>query len=410
MATETTEVTSQPDAQATNSDGNGKKAANVSASQLEALFKQRDEKRSAPPAADTKATGSSPESSEQAPAETTNDSSSAAEPADAGSKEAETSEETPAAEKEAEGTEEGEGDQVLSPETTTLDAKTKDKIQRRIDKEVAKRKAQETRTQQLEGELNQVKEQLAQLAQAQPQAPVSPLPANSKAPLPDIKDAAALTEYKTLAKQTVRSMEAVLDREDIDWGQGEVSVPELGDKLVTKSQVKTILRNARIALEDTIPAQQEFFQEQAKQAQQRTAIQTTALQKFPFLKEKDNTDVNATLAFFQQNAPELLQSPAAAWVIGAYVKGIKAMVAEEAAAKEKGTEKPNGTAKPAAPKPKPPGDQAAVSTTGTVQRLNPDAMGQSAAAAERLKFLKAGNATGDSAAKFLERMEQMRRR
>lgn len=407
MATETKEATSQPAAQATNSDG--KKAANVSASQLEALFKQQDEKRSAPPAADTKATGTSPEKSEQAPVKGTNESTSTAEPANAGSPEAETAKETPAAETEADGAEDGEGDQVLSPETSsTLDAATKAKIQRRIDKEVAKRKAQEARTQQLEGEVNQLKEHFAQLAQAQAPAP-PPLPAQAKAPLPDIKDATALTEYRTLAKQTVRSMEAVLDREDIDWGQGEVAIPELGDKPVTKAQVKTILRNARIALEDTIPAQQEFFQQQARQAQQRTAIQTTALQKFPFLKEKDNNDVNQTLTFFQQNAPELLGSPAAAWVIGAYIKGIKALVAEEsaAAAKSNGMDKPNG-AKPAATKPKAPGDQAAVSTTGTTQRLNPDAMNQSAAATERLKFLQAGNATGDSAAKFLERMELMR--
>lgn len=372
--------------------GDGKKTASANVSQAEAIahFIKRDSDRSAAPqTADTKATETAP----AAPVEST-ESPAAAEPVQPDSPEAESSDalEAPAApeatQTEGEAKPEGEADDVLSPESQQLDHKVKEKIQKRIDKEVGKRKA-------LEAQLEQVKQQMGLLAQqaqqVQPLAPVAP-PVTT-APLPDIKDPAALVEYRNQAKQTVRWAEEVLDRDDIDQGV------TIGEKTYTKADIKAIRRNAQVALEDKIPAQQEYFQQQTQAEQKRQQVWQVASAKFPFL-AKNAPEVEQAVAFFNQNAPGVMQSPAAAWIVGAYIQGIKSLPAEQ----QEPAKEPAKDAKPAAPvikpKPKPPGDQTAITTTASAPRTS--------AAATPTVRPPSGNQSANSAAQYLAQMDALR--
>mgnify|MGYP003656294359 CR=1 FL=1 len=376
----------------TNGDGKQSTAANVSQADVIAHFIKRDNDRSAAPqTTDTKAT-----EAKAAPAESSPKSTSVAEPAPADLPEAETPEATatPAApeanETEGEAEPEVKADDVLSPESQTLDQKTKEKIQKRIDKEVGKRKA-------LEAQLEQVKSQqealAAQLQQSQQQQaatpPVAPI---ANAPLPDIKDPASLVEYRNQAKQTVRWAEEALDRDDIDQGI------QVGEKVLSKAEVKAIMRNARVALEDKIPAQQEFFQQQAQVETRRQQVWTAAVTKMPFLADKDNQEVTQTVNYLRQSNPALLSSPNAAWDVGLMILGARALMAQN---KPADAEKPKAASTPPpALKPKAPSDQTVTSTTATAPRT--------AASANPTIRQPSGNQTAQSTAQYLAAMDAAR--
>ncbi len=375
----------------TNGDGKQSTAANVSQADVIAHFIKRDNDRSAAPqTTDTKAT-----EAQAAPAESSPKSTSVAEPAPADLPEAETPEatDTPAASPEANETEgeaepEVKADDVLSPESQTLDQKTKEKIQKRIDKEVGKRKA-------LEAQLEQVRAQqealAAQLQQSQQQAATPPVAPIASAPLPDIKDPAALTEYRNQAKQTVRWAEEALDRDDIDQGI------QVGEKVLSKAEVKAIMRNARVALEDKIPAQQEFFQQQAQVETRRQQVWTAAVTKMPFLADKDNQEVTQTVNYLRQSNPALLSSPNAAWDVGLMILGARALMAQNKPAEEKPKA---ATPPPPALKPKAPSDQTVTSTTATAPRT--------AASANPTVRQPSGNQTAQSTAQYLAAMDAAR--
>lgn len=382
----------------TPNEGDGSKtAANVTVDQVAARLAGQAPKPTQ--TADTKAT---PAPEAEATSSPPNSEETAAEPTPTeGAAEPEASE-TPSEEDKK--TPEGEEDEaVLSTETSTLDQKTKEQIKKRIDREVVKRKQAEGQIEQLKAQVQQLQARVQQAAPAAPQQPPVAAP-QAPDPLPSIKDATALAEYKKLAKQAQREAEELLDRDDIDQGV------QVGDQVRTKAEIKKMLREARMVLEDSIPQKEEYLRNQVLQEQQRQQATTIAHQKFPFLAEKDNADVGQATAFFQQNLPGVLSSPASQWFIGAYIKGIKAMVAEEqAAAKPAQTPPTEKPAPKAAPKPKPPGDQAAVSTAGTVSRLSPETAARSAlgAAFEQLKAKRGVDA--DAAATFLAKQDQLRR-
>lgn len=316
--------------------------------------------------------------------------------------ESETSEATEKEATETEAKEEGkeEADEVLSPESQNLDAKTKQKIQKRIDREVGKRKA-------LEDQVKQLNEKLSSLSQQQPvpeaAQKATPVVVGTP-PLPDIKDVAALKEYQKSAKETVRWAEEVLDRDDIDQGV------TIGNKEYTKAEIKAVLRNAKLALEDTIPAQQEWFQQNNQFQQQKQTFTKQAQEKFPFLADRNSAEFKWAQQFYQ-SAPWLHNLAASDFFIGAYIKGMQALQAEEKAAelaktKSKEPEKP----KVVIPKTKAPSDQAEVSSTGTPQRLTPDATSNRALGVEYEKLRAKRGVTSEDAAKFLERRDTLRQR
>lgn len=359
--TETGAPSPAPAQAANQGDGKAKTAANVSAAEAVLRFVKATEQ---PPPESTPPTADTPATSQEA---TSNDSSPAAEsaPTDSPEATAETTTEgapdsaeaeTPTTEGEGEG--EAEADEVLSPESQTLDAKTKEKIQRRIDKEVGKRKAQEAKTQQLETQLQQVQSQLQELATKQAQPTQEALPSTNlpPPPLPDVKDPQALDSYKKQIKTAARNIEALLDRDDIDQGV------EFGDRKWTKVELKALMRDARVTLEDTIPEQERYFQQSAQVTNLRRQAQAAAHKEFPFLTDKAAPEQKLVQQLFQA-VPMLNQAINGDYLAGLMVLGEQRRQ-ELLAAKAKAEGKPAPKPAPVIPKPKPPASQTVSSTTG----------------------------------------------
>ncbi len=359
-----------PEATSPATPGDGNAATNVSANDLIAQFSKGEEVKSTPQPANT---SPPPALAEEAAPE-----SPAAQPAEAGLPEAEVTPnpETPeTTTTEGQVTEEAEADGVLSPESQQLDPKTKEKIQKRIDKEVGKRKA-------IEGHVAQLQKELADLKAAQPATPPQPTPAPivptaaSDAPLPEVKNPADLVAYRKQTVEYNRVATDLIDRDDIDWTNG-IKVPGWGDKdgngkdiVYTKEQVRNIRNNTRLHLDEKIPDQQAWFQQTSHFERARQEATARAHQDFPYLKDKNTQEYAAAQKAYEQ-MPWLRNAPNAEYIIGVQIEGLKAMEAKRKAA----ATPPAAPAPKPAPvvvKPKPPSDQAQVSTaSATVRSATP---------------------------------------
>ena len=385
-------ATSPAQAQAANSgDGQNKPAANVSAAEAVRRFVQASEKQAEATAqtADTPATPPQ-EAADESPAvesvPTDSPEATSESPAE-GAPEPEQSE-TETTEGEGENT--AEAEEVLSPESQTLDAKTKERIQRRIDKEVGKRKA-------LEAQLEQVQAQLQELtSNAQPtqDAPATTPPVDSAevAPLPDVKTTADLEAYKKQIKTAARNIEALLDREDVDQGV------QWGDKTYTKAELKALMRDARVTLEDTIPEQEKFFQKQTQVQTLRQQARQVALNDFPFLADKSAPEQKLVKQLYAA-VPLIKQAVNGDYLAGLMVLGEQKRQELLAAKAKDKAEKPKPAA-PAIPKQKPPASQTVSSTAGTVARISPNQ--------GRVIPKPSGNQTAHSAAEILKQRELAR--
>ena len=156
-------------------DGNQKSltAQNVSADGAVALFMRMEQaaaQKTEAAATDAKATPEAQADTGETKEGGDSQQTAADDASQAESPEAETTTENADSEpqegKEAESTEEAEGkaDEVLSKEQSNLDDKTRQKIQKRIDREVGKRKALEEQLKQLNEKLNAVSQQPPQQA------------------------------------------------------------------------------------------------------------------------------------------------------------------------------------------------------------------------------------------------------
>ena len=205
---------------------------------------------------------------------------------------------------------ETEAEEVLSPEQHSLDPKLQEKINRRIGKEVAKRKA-------LEQEVASLRALVTQPVPAEKEEVIVHAPAN--VPLAEITTLTQLEQLKANAKQEIRWVEQWLD-EDIP---AEGIQTDRG--LATKRQLKEIRRNAVAVQEDLIPQRENFLKTRQTSAQ-------TALEKFPFLKDPTHPGYQLAQQAKRDPANAWLQSlPNADYVLGVQIKGILAMQAEEAA-------------------------------------------------------------------------------
>lgn len=299
-------------------------------------------------------------------------------------------------------------DDVLSSHSS-LDQRTKEKIQKRIDKEVGKRKALESRIAELESSIKPA-------AEAAPPPP--PVVLSSDVPLSHIADMSALQKLQVEAKTAIRFAEETLDTPtkwrtkvvpvtDPETGEavlnpntGEAQVQKfkvtkLGDQEVTEADLKAIMRRARVTLEDQIPQRAQFLQTQAD-AQQK------AFATFPWLKDKTAPEYQLAQEA-RRRQPWLATLPNADWVIGVQIEGIKSLQAREAKAKsEAGAKpKPKTTAKPSS-------DQVAVSATSTSSRLTPDTAVRQGVQAERESLLKKRGVTTAEAVASLKRLDQLR--
>lgn len=287
-------------------------------------------------------------------------------------------EQTPAEEPETE----GEDDSVLSPKSS-LDAKTKERIQRRIDKEVGRRKALETRNAEMEARLNELEASIKQREVAEP--PPAPI-ANGPQPLANISDFNQLGKLQQQAKEAVRWAEEQLDREDLGDGV------QVGNEVFDRPKLKAIVRQAKITLEDHIPARNQFLV--AKQQAQQLAHQ-----EFPFLKDRSTPEYQQAQAAMREY-PWLANLPNADWIVGVQIEGMKAIEARKAAAKAK-AEAPTKP-KVAPPPPKPTSDQTAVSS-GSVNtsRVPVGTAAKQNQAIARQKISEKGGVTAAEAAAYL---------
>ena len=365
---DTVEVPAQPVAPATNAADN-KGGENVGIAQaVNRMLKseQARETAKAEPPADT-----------IIPAETATATPPATETAEA------TSAEVTPAEVEAQAeTPEGETeDAALSHEEHSLDPKLQEKINRRIGKEVAKRKA-------LEAQVNELKVQMqAQVMQPpQTQQTVVPLPQGAS-PLANIEDSGGLVALQQQAKEAKRWAQ-----EQLDEGSNEV---QLGDKILQPKDLKAIIRNANRTLEDDIPSRAQFLQ-------QREQVRQVAYKEFPYLVDKSSPDYVAAQAAYQA-MPWLRNLPNADWIIGVQIEGLKARAAKQAAADKTKAKTPVKTANP-------PSAQTAVSSNGSVSRVATGTRNQQEISAIRQSLSKKGNVTANDAIAALTKIEQLKHR
>jgi len=278
-----------------------------------------------------------------------------------------------------------EADEVLSPETNSLDPKLQDKINRRIGKEVAKRK-------ELERQLQEIKDKLVltPAAEVKPEkTEIAPLPQGVPA-LSNIESMQGLAALQQQAKTAIRWGEEQLDREDFD---ANPPVNEAGQPF-QRAQIKAAMRNARMVLEDQIPQRAQFLA-------QRQQIEKMAGETFPYLRDKSSVEYQHAQQILRENT-WLGTRPERDWLLGVHIEGLKAIEAKAAAAKK------TAATKPAAAKPKTGNSQTEVSADSTSTRIpvTTQTRQQLQAASDKLKAK--GSVSGKEYAQHLALQSQLR--
>lgn len=258
-----------------------------------------------------------------------------------------------------------EGDDLS--QSTELDPKLQAKIDKRIGKEVAKRKA-------VEAQLETAKAEMAK-AMANQQPVIQSSPDN---PLAHVQDTNALDKEKSAALNAKLWAQEQLDRDDIDQGV------KVGEKTYSKAELKSIVRNTDKVLTTQIPEREKFL---AKRADS----EARSKQMFPWMKEPDSDEFKG-YQHLMRTAPEIINSPNGPWVANVLIKGMKELNAEIAAQQ-------NGT-KPAK-KPQAPASQVASGAApGAIREASgTQAVKRLAAEVERLKGK--GNVSVRDVAKYL---------
>ena len=206
--------------------------------------------------------------------------------------------------------------EVLSQDTEQLPPDLQDKIDKRIGKEVAKRKTLEDQLAIQREELEKYKAAAAQ-PQEQPQQ-AAPVVVDPSQPLSHIGTVDALNAEHRQAKDVIRSAEDMLDQFD-----SGVDLVEFQGDSYSKAQVKTILRNAKRTVEDLIPQRYQFLQN-------RDGWRNRAIEEFPFLKDKTSKEYHLVESA-RRNYPIIAALPDADYVLSLAVEGIKAVEARKAA-------------------------------------------------------------------------------
>lgn len=234
--------------------------------------------------------------------------------------------------------------EVLSQDSEQLPPDLQEKIDKRIGKEVAKRKTLEDQLAAQREELDKLKAAVAQPSEA----PAAPVVVDPSQPLAHIGTVEALNLEHKQAKEVIRAAEDMLDQ--FDAGNDSV---EYQGATYTKAQVKQILRNAKRTVEDLVPQRYQFLQN-------RDGWRAKAVEEFPFLKDRTTKEYQLVEAA-RRNYPIIAALPDADYVLGLAVEGIKAVEARKAA-------KPAAKTPPA----KAPASQVATSATSSRPRVADD--------------------------------------
>lgn len=358
--------------------GDGEKSGNVSLGQAAAMLFAMEQKAAQPKSTPASSTDETPPEEPTAPEET-QPSAETAEPETETPNPESTEGEAETPEPEAEEKEEGDLSQKTSSDKET---RIREKVQKRVDEEVAKRKALEERIANLEASLKKAATEKA--------TPNQPLPKGTL-PLAEYNDIPSLQKYQQQAKEAARWAKDQLNRDD--FGDGV----QVGDKILDRQQIREVLRKAEIALEDQIPARMNFITARAQASRQ-------AVEMFPFLKDPNSEDYQAAVQAYRMN-PWLQDLPNADFIVGVQVEGLKALRAKQEAASKPKVEKPKPKPIPAS---KPAGDQAAVSSGTSTPRVPTASAARSALEAQRAKLSTKGAVTASEAAALLERSDKLR--
>ena len=297
--------------------------------------------------------------------------------------------------------------EVLSQQTFQLPKEAQEILNRRIAKEVAKsktlRETLEAKVQAAEKRAadSEAKASTPALAPAPQPTPITPgIPADH--PAAKANDMQSLNALQKQAKMALRWAEETLDspkawktRIDTDPDTGEetaVRVTPIGDEQYTEAQIKGLMRNARLSIEDHIPARAQFLNAR-QQAMQM------AQQRHPFLSDKQSPDYQRAQAILQD--PWMQQRTDAEWLAGVLVRGMKDLEREEAG-------KADSKSKVRAPAQKPGSDQtASPSVTGTA-RVPVHTGNRQALASEEAKLRTKGGITTAEAIASLQNRERFR--
>lgn len=257
------------------------------------------------------------------------------------------------------------------------------KFEKRIGKEVAKKKSIESQIQTLSQQLEEMKQQPKEVAAA----PATPPPlANPNNPLSGINDIQTLNNEFMKAKEAMRTSEDLLAQME-DNGMDTI---EYGGQQFTRQSIKAAMRNAKRVVEDHAPAQAQYLQ-----ARQNSMTQANDM--FPWLKNKNSTEYVMAQRFLSD--PTLSIRADRDIVAGLLVEGYRAIEARNNA---------KATTKPSTPKPKAPASQAEFSASSGATRA-PDSEIQRARAASEVQKLatKKGGLKVADAARMLLHQEKL---
>lgn len=292
-----------------------------------------------------------------------------------------------------------EHEEALS-QTTSIAPEIQEAINKRIAKITAKRKEAERRAEAAEAEKRVLLDQLSRNGQAQPPQQQAEAQVSSEVPTQPLAKVKTIQELQKLHKdatEAVQFAEYNLDRDDIV----ERVVQETGEtvkgvvvdgQFFTKRQLREIKYNAQRMRETEIPDRARFLTAQHQATQQ-------AFEIYPFLKDTASQEYQ-TAAQAYREYPWLANMPNSALLVGRMILGLKA---EQEMAKGK------APAKPAPARPRPSGDQSAVSSADTgITRAPVGTQARKALEAEEAK-LSGRNASATDYAASLTRKAQLRR-
>lgn len=269
-------------------------------------------------------------------------------------------------------------DEVLSK----LSPEQQERFEKRLAKEVAKRKEMESEIGRLRTLINATPEQPAAPANAQSKPEPTP-----DTPLGHISTLEELGREERTVKETKYWAQEQLDREDL--GEGI----KVGDQLYTRDRLKAIVRNASRAIEQYIPERAGFINAR-EQMVKRTR------ETFPWVTDRASPEY----ATWQQikTDPALSNRPNADWIAAVQVEGLRTLAARA---------KVNGQPAPKQTEAKK--ERAPQSQIGGNASFSPSREATSSQAVKKLqdemdKMRARKGVSGREVAAYLERLENTR--
>lgn len=256
------------------------------------------------------------------------------------------------------------------------------KFEKRIGKEVGKRKtAEQTLTEQVQS----LSQQLEQLKGTPRQESLPPPPlANPSNPLSNINDIQTLNQEFIKAKDAMRTAEDLIaqmednNMDSIDYGGNQFN----------RQQVKAAFRNAKRIVEDFAPQQAQYLQARHQSSQ-------IALEAFPWFKDRNSQEYVLAQRFMTD--PTVSARADKDYVAGLLVEGFKVLESRKRGSAT--------TQAPSKPKPKAPASQTEFSAGNAPTRAADSEVSRSriSAEVEKLSSKKGGLRVSDAARLLLQR-------